>query len=128
MGNGPEPCPETIVGVGELQDIGSSGRDVKLVFFRTFEVELVDGKFPLVMGEGYPLVEGVLGINPGNLSVSTPANSPVFAESVGNNGSHDIRVRVYLDTLTSPSYTEYGISIRVVQRESAGWYFGRETE
>jgi hypothetical protein len=59
MGNGPEPCPETIVGVGELQDVGSSGRDVKLVFFRTFEVELVDGKFPLVMGEGYPLVEGV---------------------------------------------------------------------
>ena len=30
-----------------------------VVFFRTFEVELVDGKFPLVMGEGYPLVEGV---------------------------------------------------------------------
>ena len=59
MGNGPEPCPETIVGVGELQDIGSSGRDVKLVFFRTLELELVDGKFPLVMVEVYTLVDVV---------------------------------------------------------------------
>ena len=42
----------------KLQDIGGSGRDVKLVFFRTVEVEFVDGKFPLVVGEGYPLVEG----------------------------------------------------------------------
>ena len=58
MGNGPAPCPETIVGIGKLQDIGGSGRDVKLVLFRTVEVEFVDGKFPLVVGEGYPLVEG----------------------------------------------------------------------
>ena len=94
MGNGSKPCPETIVGIGKLQDIGGSGRDVKLVFFRTVEVEFVDGKFPLVMGEGYPLVEGVQGIHPGNLSIGTPASSPVFTECVVNNGSHDIRVRV----------------------------------
>ena len=59
VGNGPAPCPKTVVGVGKLQDVGCSGRDVKLILLRAVEVELIDGKLPFVLGERNPLVERV---------------------------------------------------------------------
>ena len=94
VGYCPEPCPESFVGIRELQDIAASGGDVQLISFRSVIKEFVHGQFPFVVGKRYPLVEGVQGVYPSNVVVRSPGFCPPFTEGVIHCRCHGVGVGV----------------------------------